>query len=252
MNTINCSDHDRCSVIMARTGRVELYERLVIKRLYDSGRAEEEYALLQELYDLFPLKELDRWQYRAVKPLSFDSDGSIFMERATGVPLDQLVGKYPDLLYQAGVWLALFHSGSRVRSGSDREVYLFGDFSMPHLVIDRSEKIVTAIDPGYSFGCRGAAEKDLYSFVIGLITFYLKRLKLPGSAVYRFLDGYYDNSRLTPDQKALDKAMEPVLEKYRQRWKKRNLVKKALSGFYLALLSFYGKRLNARYVKLRQ
>ena len=232
--------------INSRSGTVKFSDDIAIKSLYDKYNAEKEFTILRDLYELYPSTKQEGWLYCTVKPLSFDKNGNIKMQRVCGEPLSSHILKNPNSAYHAGVWLALFHNTTQ---GDDGNVTRFSDYSTSHVIIDDKSKMVTAIDPGLGFGKRGLSESDLFSFIINVISHSLKNYRMPVSAIDAFLSGYYNTSVNLPEEKKMSQALTEVINKYNRRWSKASRVKLLISIPYKCYLNIYCRRMIKRILK---
>jgi hypothetical protein len=91
----------------------------------------------------------------------------------------------------AGAWLRVFHKQTFEKTG---KVFLFGDYSLGHIYIDKIKKKITTIDPGTGFGDINYLENDIARFIVDLFQINsLNFLKLNHSIKY-FFNGYHEEN----------------------------------------------------------
>ena len=212
-------------------------DNTVKKRFYQKERNKQNFEILKEVHDLFPLATHRGWSYKTVKPLYFDqNDNSIVMEYIDGQNLGDIYIAKPELCQNAGVWLALFHQSTTKTDGGR---VVFGDFHRHNLLVNAENREITAIDPKKPGFELNQKEYDIYSMVFSLVVGAIKNNRLPNKYVKLFLNGYGIINK--------DSFDKTNIVKYHKFWvlrsksTEKNNAKKMLFFFSRLILSAYVK-----------
>ena len=189
--------------LFARTKKAEFYvlpdDSLVKRYVTHEARqmVERDAASLQTIRRRMGYADFEGWVYRIVELQWVDVErGMVAQEIASGSTLPNLPAKLAaEAEYHCGVWLASYHN--RV-FGSDREGFVYTDFTVHNILIDFDKQTVVAIDPGIFWGTRGYLFEDVQRHISSTINSHLLRWQLPFAAVARFLQGYGRATDRTP------------------------------------------------------
>lgn len=210
---------------------------IVEKKFFESLTYEKELKSLLGLNEKFKEKKVDDWLYRVPKVLGKDDKSStIIMTKVGGSDFIRLFKDNIEYTKHMGVWLGLYHNYSRKNK---EKVALYGDFSRMNFIIDKENKIATAIDPGSYFGLEGFPEIDLmtgiYSLVIGSIKYKHSREKV----IIKFINSYNEISNEKVNKKNLDKSWQIIKDRFKNKYKSKSLYKKPIYFLGSFILNTY-------------
>jgi hypothetical protein len=193
-------------VLRTNKARFEISENRIVKEYFTTGDAIRDFELKKKIQENFKSQKHGAWTYKAVKVFDTPSENSIEMEYISAETIREIFAKekQPSIYYHMGLWLGLLHKSTKDKKNNT--VLTFNDYSDTNFLMNLSNKITAAIDPGNYKDKRADPGR---SFVTG--AFSVQRGVLQGSknylkawsANYHYSAGYLNGAdkKILPDLK---------------------------------------------------
>lgn len=200
--------------IKARTATITLRDEYCLKVLNHERDLKADLAPIARVARIMAGgQKHDGWCYRAVELHEVnENDRTIKMDRASGKQMNRALSR--NFAFHAGVWLGLFHNGTR-----NEENRLFGDYGPAHCFMDEKARVFTVIDPSDKYGeTNEVVELDVGDMLSKMTRLAIGRRLNPVPLGKTFLAGYSSvgTSVLVASQ-ILDSVMRER-EKNHTRW----------------------------------
>ena len=168
---------------------------------------------------------------------SWSKDNLLVMDKAKGIALSKTGNSQIHGLKLLGKLVASRHS--KIYNDPNKKNLKLGDFSIEHLFLCKTEKLITYIDPGNSFCIEGDLLDDLSRLLFSISARYRRQPFKANNLQTHFLASYYENLNYQSGDlaKNLHCRYKAVKQKYQNSFNGLNQKSKLLSLFYQYLLT---------------